>query len=91
MYFKEDGSQHRYVLDFKIDDYIYEIKVDANKNQYENEEKYNYCKKLFGNKFQIVTTKMLCDKLNLKEKKILINSFFLARCKEILQNEDIVF
>ncbi len=91
LYLKKDRSQHRYVIDFKIDGVIYEIKADAHKNQYEEEEKYNHCKELFGNKFKIVNAKMLFNILNVKDRKLLIDSFFQKRCREILENEEIIF
>ena len=91
LYVKKDGSQHRYLVDFKINDVIFEIKCDANKNQYENEEKYKHCRRVFGNKFKIVNAKMLCDELALQNKKIIINSFFIEKCFYILNNEDVVF
>jgi len=87
-YVDELQQKRRYVPDFFVKDFVIEVK--SNYAQ-QDEHKYQQISKQFGDKFIFGTPIDIANFFKLKKRDMLIQSFFIEKCKTLLKNKQIVF
>lgn len=89
-YYKEDGSIHRYILDFMINGLFVELKCDKNKIDYYHVDKYERVNKILnsmGKKLIVADYNDICKMFSMNKP---LNCEFYTALKSMLDNDKAV-